>query len=73
MSAPAVKSQCPSALKQLRMARVSSWFGPSSGNSVVAVLFAAQQVAAGRTVNISATAAKPVTGRFILLTVPLAA
>src|ERR1700749_1750898 len=73
MSAAAVKSQCPSPLKQLRMARVSSWLGPSSGNTVVAVLLAAQEIGAGDIVNISPTAAKPVARRIIVLTVPFAA
>lgn len=65
MSAPAVKSQWPSDLKQLRITRVSSWLGPSSGNSVVAVLLAAAHTPAGSNIGSAATTANPDTSRII--------
>ncbi len=48
---------------------VSSWLGPSSGNSVVAVLLAACAIGAfgaGKNVRIDPTTANPVISRFIL-------
>src|SRR6516164_7138278 len=65
MSAPAMKSQWPSALKQLRNICVSSWLGPSSGNSVVAALLAAEAIGLGRNVNMPPTTANPAISRII--------
>src|SRR5580693_226278 len=67
MSAPAVKSQWPSPLKQSTVVWVSSWLGPSSGKSVTAVLLAAEPDGAGSKLSIDDATANPDISRFILL------